>query len=181
MVFHTICICIESIEIERVASQGKHFFKFCTPYFIVQQGMFSNSVLILKTVSSFYGNRKFIHILGCLTLLIGDYFFDSYLHVYSNELLNLLSQLNETTTCEENSIQCIDPDVIPLEGKNYVIHPPLDFLYLHITVSRVNFNSVVANMYENTNGLWQARPFNFVLRNAQLDILVEFVEKTPRN
>lgn len=150
---------------------------FVLPILLVQRGTFLNSMLIFTAVVYLLGNRKLKHLLICLVLLVSIYFLGSYLRGFSNTQLAFLFQPKEITACKDpKSTECIDPEEIPLEGKDYIIPPSAAFLYSYLTVSHDNFNSVVVNMKENTYGLWQVRPFNVVLRNSKLDHLIEQAE-----
>lgn len=112
---------------------------FILPILLVQRGTFLNSMLIFTAVVYLQGNRKLKHLLVCLVLLESIYFLDFYLRGFSNTQQAFLFQQKEITTCEEKkSTQCIDPEDIPLVGKNYVIHPSVPFLYSYLTVSHDN-------------------------------------------
>lgn len=152
------------------------------PILLVQRGTFLNSMLIFTAVVYFiYGTRRIKPLAICLTLLVSIYFLGSYLRGFSNSQLAFLFQPKEIIACSDkanpDSLDCVDPEDIPLEGKNYVISPSVAFLYSYLTVSHDNFNSVVVKTDHYTYGIWQVRPLNVVLRNPQLDELIEQAEQ----
>lgn len=155
---------------------------FLLPILLVQRGTFLNTMLIFTAVVyNVFEKRRFKPLVICLTLMVSIYFLGSYLRGFSNTQLAFLFQPKEIEVCPDktdpDSLKCVDPEDIPLEGKKYVISSTVAFLYSYLTVSHDNFNSAVEKTEHYTYGVWQIRPFNVVLRNTQLNEWIEEAEK----
>lgn len=177
--------CIKNLELskwkKRLLWTNILLLNFVLPILLVQRGTFLNSMLVFTAAVYLQDRFSLRKLIVCMTILVVTYFLGSYLRGFSTTQLAFLFQPKEIDRCEavdgEIPAECVDPEDIPIESKDYVISPTVSFLYSYLTVSHDNFNSIVIHKDHDTYGIWQIKPFNVVLRNAYLEGKIEEVEK----
>ncbi len=155
------------------------------PLLQVQRGTFLTGALIYISVVYYIGDRSFVSLVKNVVIIIIVFAFGTFLRGYSNEQLS--SFFPQTKSYESSeSYESYEPRNAPegLERESdsgSALPPKVLFLYAYLTVSHENFNSVVVNSTANTNGVWQLKPFNVLLRskvlNEKIDVAKKLAEK----
>lgn len=175
---------------------------FLFPIAVVSRGVFVVAALSLTTTIFYLNKRKFTALVVSLGIILGVYWFSSYLRNYTDQQLDVFFEPAQITVSTEPATQPTQPATQPTTQPTtqpqeitepttlppaptepqpeptggFRLSPKAAFLYSYLTVSHDNLNEAVKYAKTRTWGIRQMEPFNVILRSSWIKDKIEQAE-----
>lgn len=161
---------------------------FLFPIAVVSRGVFVVAALSLATSVFYLNKRKLTALILSLAVIMGVYWFASYLRNYTDQQLDVFFEPAQITISTEMSTEPSQSEMDATEEptaaqpsqqpskEGFRLPSRVAFLYGYLTVSHDNLNEAVKYTQSYTWGIRQMAPFNVILRIGAINEAIEQAE-----